>query len=619
LVKKVIIVFVEIFLLGLVFIVGANIWYNNPENCYKCHEVKENYESWKISSHSSISCMECHQDRGLKGILETKFRGISRVMLKFTGMEVSEIKAHVDRDRCWHCHTQKRKKYRVGTVANLVDTHSIHLNKGYQCTDCHAEAVHPDKLMESGMPTMDSCITCHEAENVSRDCSTCHLDVNRHVRIIADLGGLTPDEHDGCKTCHPLINPYDNKIDHKIAVNNVGGWKGSTKVCAKCHPQEMKDMSYTVHSKLKSKVNVKGLTGEYGFINRYCSFCGSTALVNWADQIKANDGESISVGCGKCHIGGNDLPSAELENEIDCFICHSNDYDMSKKVVNKTPQGLKWSWDNSESSLSSIVPPTAENCKRCHNDYMTTYRGTPFNEDTDAHAAKGMQCIQCHTIKNHKIARGNHVTDLWANALPSVAHSCIQCHMNRRHKNNYINIHLKKIACETCHVKHARGIVFRDWTKPQDPDANDLYEPLTESVSEGIPEFSWFNGEVKKSTMPIGTRNDGRSKIYPFKIIKVIIPYDPELEKPLPMKLSVFKQTGDINAAIKVAAEELNIEWSGNWKPHQYPVNGIFTQINHSVSNKGRQCDECHSDTGIMDFQALGYSEEKIKSLKKKR
>ncbi|RMD53128.1 MAG: hypothetical protein D6828_05210, partial [Nitrospirae bacterium] len=508
---------IEILLLCVVLIIGANIWYNNPKHCKSCHEVEKNYESWKISSHSSVNCLYCHQERGIKGVIKTKFRGIVRVILHFTGMSPSEIKAVVVRERCWYCHTQIRKKFRVGSMANLSDTHSIHLSKGYNCTDCHAEAVHPDgSRMESGMPKMVSCITCHEAEGAPTDCSTCHLDVQRHKRIIAELGGLPLEEQNGCATCHPLINSYDNKIDHGIAIENVGGWKGSTDVCGKCHPQEMKDLQHSVHAKLKAPITqVIGVKKEEGLITRYCYFCGGLAKINWADLIDAGD-KKISVGCGKCHIGGDITINGKLNKEVDCLICHAQKYDMSKRVVVKDEDGkLTWSRDNTPGAASSVGFSVASNCKRCHDEYMTHYRGTPFTEQDDAHAAIGMNCTQCHTIKNHKIARGNFVVDLWANDLPAVAHSCIQCHMNRRHENNYINIHLKKLACETCHVKKTQGVLIRDWTEPVLSKKDGYYIPRSEEAQHIVPTFAWFNGTVEKPSKPVGERDDGRSKIYP--------------------------------------------------------------------------------------------------------
>ena len=617
--KKTIVVLIELFLLSIVLIVGANIWYSNPERCKVCHEVSKNYESWKVSSHSSISCDQCHREQGAKGFIAYKFRGIFRVFLHFSGLSPSEIKAKVVKERCLRCHPRIRKSFRVGSIANLSDTHSIHIDKGFHCTDCHEDAVHPERLMDNGMPTMVNCITCHEAEGISTACQTCHIDVQHHQQTIADLGGLPIDKQQDCGTCHTLINNYDNKIDHYRALANVGGWNGNSKVCAKCHPQEAEDMLFTVHVRLKTPVSVKDITGEAGMITRYCSFCGSFANINWAELIQTEKG-SVSVGCGKCHVGGNNgVEIKEANQEIDCLVCHSEKYSMNKRVVFEKDGTFKWKTDISQEAANSVGQTTAESCKRCHDEYMIHYRGTEFTSETDAHAKLGMKCTSCHTVVHHKIARGNKVTDLWANDLPAVAHACIQCHIDRRHESSSINKHLKRIACETCHVHNTSGIVVKDWTKAVFSEEKGYYLPYTEEKEEVIPIFAWFNGDVESSTKPIGNLLDNNSRIYPFKIIKTIVPYDPETKKPLPIKLKVFYKTGDISASVQAAMDELGQTWSGKWEAKQIPEEGIYTQINHSVSSPGRGCKECHAEKGIMDLKALGYDAEMIEKLQKSK
>jgi hypothetical protein len=616
--KKTLIILLEIFLLAIILLVGANIYYSKPKNCLNCHEISQSYYSWKASPHSSVNCIECHQRRGIMGSIETKVRGIFRVILHFTGIEPSTIKAVVVKEQCWRCHTQVRKKFRLGRTANLSDTHSIHLNRGYNCTDCHKDSVHPSNLQQTGLPKMQACISCHKANEISIKCSTCHLDVKRHQRIIAKLGGMSPDEQkQGCFTCHPSKNNNKSSIDHQQAIDNAGGWKGSTQVCAKCHPQELDDIRHTVHLKLKLPVyDVKGLYGEeQGLLTRRSILFGAKAALNWAYVIE-KDEKIYSRGCGKCHISDSLPTDNSHDAEIDCLICHSQIYDMTKRVIVQTETGLKWSWDRSREAAASVGIPSARTCKRCHDRYLRHLRGTPFTDQDskDAHAAKGMECIQCHAVKNHKIARGNFVTDLLANDLPNVAHSCIQCHMNRRHDNNFINLHLKKIACETCHVKNAGGIVMIDWTEPVDDEG--LYDAQKKSDEKITPVFEWFNGKVETSTKPLGSRGDNRAKIYPFKIVRSILPYDPEYKKFLPLKMSVFAQTGDVGASIEAAIKESNQSWSGKW---QKKISETYIQISHSVSSTGRQCNECHSAQGIMDFEALGYSREEKESLQRKK
>ena len=37
--------------------------------------------------------------------------------------------------------------------------------------------------------------------------------------------------------------------------------------------------------------------------------------------------------------------------------------------------------------------------------------------------------------------------------------------------------------------------------------------------------------------------------------------------------------------------------------------------VNHGIEKNGRQCKECHTTNGIMDFKLLGYSAERVEEL----
>ena len=54
-------------------------------------------------------------------------------------------------------------------------THRKHLQAGMQCVMCHGQAARLDAMAETTSVTaMASCISCHQAHNVSTACRTCH-------------------------------------------------------------------------------------------------------------------------------------------------------------------------------------------------------------------------------------------------------------------------------------------------------------------------------------------------------------------------------------------------------------------------------------------------------------
>lgn len=107
---------------------------------------------------------------------------------------------------CMNCHTVARKDqpeiiklaeyYREGIplkwkrIHNVPDyayfNHSVHVNKGIDCTACHGEIIQMEKVGQMNSFTMASCLDCHrnahdklpelkEMINVGPDyCSACH-------------------------------------------------------------------------------------------------------------------------------------------------------------------------------------------------------------------------------------------------------------------------------------------------------------------------------------------------------------------------------------------------------------------------------------------------------------
>ncbi len=115
--------------------------------------------------------------------------------------------------------------------------------------------------------------------------------------------------------------------------------------------------------------------------------------------------------------------------------------------------------------------------------------------------------------------------------------------------------------------------------------------------------------------MPVGAKGDG--KIFPFKIIKTVIPFDAAEKKPLPMKLGSFFSTGDVVKSINAGTKALGQSWSGKWISKEFPPRGMFTQVSHATDPDGLSCNLCHTKEGIMDFKALGYTNEEVKKLEK--
>ncbi len=354
-----------------------------------------------------------------------------------------------------------------------------------------------------------------------------------------------------CLTCHETIE-YSDAHTGEPQVRNL-----------------MDNLTTSVHYRFFSRrhPNVYGFNGELadnfpmGKINRPCPKPGSFAMTAWASFVVLDNGDTLSEGCGQCHIGGQYAPplgemmpgyrTLPIEKEaIDCLICHSPAYDMNKKQVVEDPNGRRrWDQDRSIRAAVTVTRPTAQACLRCHQhnfggdiyidslytDYHqslinTGYsrprvlhpgskRGTPYNPTWDVHAAAGMDCIDCHITEGHHVAKGTHTTTMMANDLPEIEVACENCH-DPAHRPGvtdhaeFLNSHTEMIACQTCHIPalHEDNVTRRDFGKTEYEEHFGIWiyadEEKHHQPGTGIM-YVWWNGDASFLGNPIGDNPNG--------------------------------------------------------------------------------------------------------------
>jgi len=313
--------------------------------------------------------------------------------------------------------------------------------------------------------------------------------------------------------------------------------------------------------------NVWGFDGEsadgfaMGKLNRPCPKPGSFAMTAWAELVVTQAGDTLSEGCGQCHVGGQyQAPLGEMmpgyatldreTDAIDCLICHAAAYDMDRKQIVRDGNGrLRWGQDRSLGAALSATTPGARTCLRCHQhnfggdlyvdpidpSYMQSLRqlgdrwprvrhpgskrGTPFSPTWDVHAAAGMSCLDCHPAEGHRIARGTHTTTLMANDLPGVEVSCLGCHDDPPHDGGEsvgraLNDHLATVACTTCHIPslHPDNVTRRDFAETEwEPEPGiHIYHDAEKRhrAGDGI-DYVWWNGDATFLGNPIGDNPRG--------------------------------------------------------------------------------------------------------------
>ena len=407
------------------------------------------------------------------------------------------------------------------------------------------------------------------------------------------------------------------------------GYKGPA-TCEACHPGKAKEFLGTVHWKHASKVdNVDNLdpAKEYGMKNRIYTMCNGNDIVNNLKEIPKNvEGKSKFSGCNTCHPGNHlsDVGSTgpEAENSIDCLVCHSTDYDFRKRKPFKDDQGrVVMGQDRSTNAALAIGKPTVKNCMVCHESAgggVLVKRGFAFSKESDAHAAKGMVCVDCHRTKNHKIPTGFDPNN-WAN--DGVRVECADCHGDKPHKDANYNKHTAKIACQTCHITRTGGAVAKDFTV-WEQGSDKFYEPTTlkKDANETVPVYAWYNKTVRNDPHfigPNGNRKDEKSKIYPFKIYMGKGFFNNKTGQLLPMDFAPPMATGNTRAGVESALRTL-----GTQDPAAIAKNAvtgwqtIYFGSNHLVTkSKALNCINCHGVNGVINFRELGYSDNDIKVL----
>ena len=421
-----------------------------------------------------------------------------------------------------------------------------------------------------------------------------------------------------------VANAKDHAAGKEYILKN--GYKGP-KTCEVCHPGVSREILNTVHWKHSSKVSHVENTNpknEYGMLNREYTMCNGNDIVNNLKEVRNPEGKTKFTGCNQCHPGdkindvGSKGPAAEAA--IDCLLCHSTKYDFSKRKVVKLPDGrIKIEQDRTVEAAANIGKPTIKACMFCHDAAgggVLIKRGLTMQPEHDVHAAKGMVCTDCHKVKNHKFPTGRDPNN-WAHDGVFLTCTTGKCHSEKPHKDNELNRHVARIACQTCHIPTTGGSYAKDFTK-WEKLSNGFWEPSTlkKEANETRPVYAWYNGTVANQPHfigPKGSKNDKNSKIYPFKLFQGKAYYNKLDGKLLSMDFAPPMANGDTIAGVASAAKIMGLK-------KYLPVPGwqtLYFGSNHHVAPKKKSLDclTCHAPNGVLNFRELGYSDKEISRL----
>lgn len=180
---------------------GGLVYTNRSDFCSSCHTMKTSYDTWRISSHKDVGCVDCHIEPGIGNFIEAKLiRGGNDLISQiFYPPDPTKIKSDVSSRICIKCH---REIMRISEIpkrdlpdrlnkVGLIMEHKKHLEalkdqqfkqEGKGCTVCHARIVHGAgfKGYPIIVPTEKDCFRCHDGKRsykgriISKKCPTCH-------------------------------------------------------------------------------------------------------------------------------------------------------------------------------------------------------------------------------------------------------------------------------------------------------------------------------------------------------------------------------------------------------------------------------------------------------------
>lgn len=162
---------------------------------------------------------------------------------------------------------------------------------------------------------------------------------------------------------------------------------------------------------------------------------------------------------------------------------------------------------------------------------------------------------------------------------------CFICHSDLPHSENkrirsLMNLHTQFFVCETCHIKEKPGttIVYK-WYNPLDPD----------------PPGPFYGTSYDPDTGSLSLGKDLISKIAPY-----------------------YKQDDKVWSAIEIQDAPMARDFMkvrDRLTPEQRQ--GITNKFHEDIKPKGHECNRCHTENSILDYEQLGFVDNRADNLRK--
>jgi len=244
---------VLLLLIGLLLPVFSTL---QPGYYERYPSLRERMASWRVSTHSKMSCAECHVDPGVTGALSFAAKAIpdfySQLVLGPTATNLLSVPSSA---ACLKCHTTVRQ---ISASGDLLIAHRAHVTVlDVKCAVCHKNLVHSKNAAGYNSPEMKTCMTCHDGKQAVNECVKCHtrkqvpddhkqadwLSVHGNKITEVDCASCHKWTPDYCSDCHakrPASHAGNFKQTHQDRIKSVGQdgclvCHDEKPFCGKCH------------------------------------------------------------------------------------------------------------------------------------------------------------------------------------------------------------------------------------------------------------------------------------------------------------------------------------------------------------------------------------------------
>lgn len=485
--------------LGLIVVLSLAAMHmsSTPEFCGTCHVMTPYFDSWKLSEHNHVACVECHIPPGITAEFEKKFEALSMVARYFTGTYGTNPWAEIDDDACLRCH-ERRLLQGKEVVGGVIFDHTPHLTEvrrglKLRCTSCHGQIVQGSHIAV----TTSTCNLCHfkgqEPNKGLAQCRLCHE---------------TPDQvmlTEGASFDHSQVRELDMDCSHCHGSVVRGEGNVPRERCLTCHndPEPLGEYAATelLHQKhvAEHKVDCVNchLYIEHGTSTEVapvetdgCNSCHGASHSPQANFYAGLGGRDVprmpnpmfvaGVKCEGCHNASfSKAPSDELvltthsmeANEVSCMSCHGPSYlgiyEAWKTGVASRTAAMRRQMLSTQSALGSNEPEAWIDAK--HN-FALVERANGIHNVNFTYALLQKAHEQMNSARKE---RGLSPLSLPWPSVAAADADCMSCHSGiESQQGSYAgrgfahapHVTTAKLDCRTCHRPHderAPGEVVR--------------------------------------------------------------------------------------------------------------------------------------------------------------